>query len=93
MINIPGGGSHLLHTGTGPNAKFAFLFRYDYTAHLKRHAALAHLVINCPLCGHEDHNPKHFVFDCQASLCSRNHQTAIKKAQHSVRCAWLGSAA
>jgi hypothetical protein len=77
----------LLHTGTGSNAKFAFLFHYDYTAHLKRHAALAHLVIDCPLCGDADHSPGNIVFDCQATLCASNHQSAIKRAQQKIRAA------
>jgi sorting nexin-29 len=85
LINIPGRGSHLLHTGTGSNAKYAFLFRYDHTAHLKRHITLAHLAIDCPLCGLTDHSPKHFVFDCQATLCSTSHQSTIKRAQRTIR--------
>jgi hypothetical protein len=39
------------------------------------------LAIDCPLCGLTDHSPKHFVFTCQATLCSTSLKSAIKRAQ------------
>jgi hypothetical protein len=83
LINIPGKGSHLLYTVTGSNAKYAFLFRYNHTAHLKRHLALAHLAIDCPLCGPTDHTPNISYSTVKPPYAAR--VTNLPSKEHSVQ--------